>query len=298
MIPDEVTRRDPGLFTTIQLSEHTTWGIGGSCTAARPRTPEELASVLCSLEGESIPWTVLGRGSNTLAPTRGWRGVVVMLAGGFRNYSFRGNTLVAGGAAPLPSMAGAACSNDLAGIEFAVGIPGTAGGGLCMNAGAYGSCIGDVVESVSVFDPVEGSMEIDGAGCLFGYRTSAFQKGRRVVTEVRLRLARGNGTLRARAAELLALRREKFPLDMPNAGSVFRRPLNGPSPGKLIEDCGLKGKILGKAMVSPVHANFIVNLGGATSDDVLGLMELVAERVLRETGFQLFPEVKILGEAE
>lgn len=167
-----------------------------------------------------------------------------------------------------------------------------------MNAGAYGSCIGDVVESVSVFDPVEGSMEIDGAGCLFGYRTSAFQKGRRVVTEVRLRLARGNGTLRARAAELLALRREKFPLDMPNAGSVFRRPLNGPSPGKLIEDCGLKGKILGKAMVSPVHANFIVNLGGATSDDVLGLMELVAERVLRETGFQLFPEVKILGEAE
>ncbi len=291
-------RRHRDLFTRVQLSEYTTWGIGGPCDAATPGNTEELAAVLEHLEGRSIPWTLLGRGSNTLAPTRGWNGVVVMLSGEFRKYSFSENTLLAGGAAPLPSMAGAACSKNLAGIEFAVGIPGTAGGALFMNAGAYGSCIGDVVERVSVFHPAEGAMVLSRADCLFGYRTSVFQNGRGVITGVKLRLARGDGTLRTRAAELLALRREKFPLGMPNAGSVFRRPENGPPPGKLIEDCGLKGQTIGKAMVSPVHANFIVNLGGATSDDVLGLMEIVSRRVLSETGFQLFPEVRMLGEAE
>jgi len=295
----DVVKRYPDLFRVISLSEHTTWGIGGPCIAAVAGSSGELRCALGIIRDESLAWTVLGRGSNTLAPSSGWDGVAVMLNGDLSRYTFNGETLHAGGGAPLPSMAGAACSKGLSGLAFAVGIPGTVGGAVFMNAGAYGSCIADTIRLVEVMDP-EGTIQTLSAGqCLFDYRTSIFQRKRWIVTGITADLtytAADAGKLRQEALGYLRLRRSRFPLHAANAGSVFKRPPEGPPPGKLIEDCGLKGFRIGGAMVSCLHANFIENTGGATSDDVLMLMDRVVARVLERTGIELEREIRILGE--
>ncbi len=299
MIPSAVTVDHPEVFREIILAEYTTWNIGGPCAAAFVSTPEELECAVGILRSRSIPWTVLGRGSNTLAPTEGWHGAVVILSGEFLRFSFPDYGVLAGGGASLPSMAGAACSRGLSGLVFAVGIPGTAGGAVYMNAGAYGACIGDVVEEVTVFNP-SGEFETRRhQQCGFAYRTSIFQNRKSVITGIRLKLSAGTETpeeLRGKAAGVLRLRREKFPLTVPNAGSVFKRPDDGPPPGRLIEECGLKGYSVGGARVSTVHANFIENRGGATSDDVVRLMETIRRRVLRSSGIELRREIEMLGE--
>lgn len=287
-------------FRIIQLSRFTTWGIGGPSRAVFPGNDEELADAVRHLERASIPWTVLGRGSNTLAPSEGWDGVVILLSGEYQRFHFRGASLTAGGGAPVPSMAGAACSLGLDGLVFAVGIPGSAGGAVYMNAGAYGSSISDVIREVTFLSESGDLQTLAMEECGFAYRTSRFQGNAPVViTQVVMDLTRcpgGPGILRERASEVLALRRAKFPLGMPNAGSVFKRPVDGPPPGKLIEECGLKGLSVGGAMVSHIHANFIENRGGATSGDVMRLMELVHGRVLERSGFDLRREVELLGE--
>ncbi|HRW77477.1 MAG TPA: UDP-N-acetylmuramate dehydrogenase [Candidatus Sabulitectum sp.] len=287
-------------FKTVDLSRFTTWGIGGPSRAAFPGNDDELASVVEYLENKSIPWTVLGRGSNTLAPSEGWDGVVIVLSGEYQRFRFRGTSLAAGGGAPLPSMAGAACSLGLDGLVFAVGIPGSAGGAVFMNAGAYGSSLSDVVREVTFLSRAGELHTLAMEQCGFAYRKSRFQEGAPVViTQVVMDLSRcdgGPGILRERASQVLSLRRAKFPLGVPNAGSVFKRPVDGPPPGRLIEDCGLKGLAVGGAMVSHVHANFIENRGGATSGDVIRLMELVHHRVLQRTGYDLLREVELLGE--
>ncbi len=290
----------PEMFRVINLSEYTTWNIGGPCAAAFVSTPEELESAVAILKDRSLPWTVLGRGSNTLAPTGGWNGVTVILSGDFLRFSFSGEGIQAGGGASLPSMAGAACSRGLSGLVFAVGIPGTSGGAVYMNAGAYGSCMADLVREVTVFSSSGEFETLHPNECDFAYRSSVFQNGRSVITGVRLKLSIGSETpeeLRRRAVDVLRLRREKFPLSVPNAGSVFKRPDQGPPPGRLIEECGLKGFSLGGARVSMVHANFIENRGGATSDDVKRLMDTIHHRVLKATGIELCREIRMLGEA-
>jgi UDP-N-acetylmuramate dehydrogenase len=299
MIFDKAMQAAPDRFKVIRLSDFTTWGIGGYTASCAVTSEQELAEVLNLLQERSLPWVILGKGSNTLAPSEGWHGVVVLLKGSFTEFSFKGNLVTAGGGAHLPSVSGAACSTDLTGLVFAVGIPGTVGGAVFMNAGAYGSSISDLVEEVGVLHPGGAIEYLTAEECGFAYRTSVFQKNGAVVLGATLRLSRaaGNsGELRREAREILQLRRRKFPLDVPNAGSVFRRPDNGPPPGKLIEDCGLKGYRTGGAVVSRVHANFIENAGGATSSDVMHLIEYVTDRVRRNTGIVLRREIRQLGE--
>ncbi|MCK5786649.1 MAG: UDP-N-acetylmuramate dehydrogenase [Candidatus Sabulitectum sp.] len=299
MIYDKAINTDPDRFHVIELAEYTTWGIGGPAASITVNSEEELTGTLEFLAENSLQWVVLGKGSNTLAPTEGWHGVVILSGGEFADFSFNGNVLTAGGGAHLPSMSGAACSLGLTGLVFAVGIPGTAGGAVFMNAGAYGSSVSELVREVKVLHP-QGSIEyLTGEDCGFGYRTSRFQTDDSIILKVVMKLSYGPGSrddLRRNARDILRLRREKFPLHAPNAGSVFRRPDNGPPPGKLIEDRGLKGFRMGGAMVSPTHANFIENTGGATSSDVMQLIELVARRVREATGITLKREIRRLGE--
>ncbi|MCP4647646.1 MAG: UDP-N-acetylmuramate dehydrogenase, partial [bacterium] len=271
MIFDKALSTSPDKFTVIQLSEYTTWGIGGPAASITVTSEKELKETVAFLETHSLRWVILGKGSNTLAPSCGWNGVVVFLGGELAAYSFSDSMLTAGGGAHLPSMAGAACSLGYGGLVFAVGIPGTVGGAVFMNAGAYGSSISQLVAEVRVLHS-NGSIEyLTAKQCGFDYRSSRFQTDGAIITEVKLKLLSGESSdnLRREARDILHLRRQKFPLHVPNAGSVFRRPDYGPPPGKLIEDCGLKGYSMGGAMVSHIHANFIENTGSATSSDVV-----------------------------
>ncbi len=299
MIYDKAIDASPERFKVIQLSDFTTWGIGGPTASVEVNSSEELVETVELLFKNSTPWVILGRGSNTLAPTDGWHGVAIFLKGALAEFSFNGSVLAAGAGAHLPSVAGAACTRGLSGLVFAVGIPGTVGGALFMNAGAYGSSISEFVEEVRVLRP-DGSIEyLTAEGCGFGYRSSLFQKNGSIILSAVLKLSEGiqsSGELRLEAREILQMRRKKFPLHAPNAGSVFCRPDNGPPPGKLIEDCGLKGYRLGGAMVSTIHANFIENIGSATSSDVMNLIEHVIERVRQASGITLKREIRQLGE--
>ncbi|PIE52646.1 UDP-N-acetylenolpyruvoylglucosamine reductase [Candidatus Fermentibacteria bacterium] len=297
MVTEQLRKELPGKIRDIDLSCFTTWAIGGRAAAAFPETPGQLSSLLSRSELLGIPWTILGKGSNTLAPSQGWPGLVIILSGNFTRYSFSGTLLHAGAAAPLPSIAGAACCSGLGNLSFAAGIPGSLGGAVFMNAGAYGSSISDFVVEVSALSP-DGQIKIlSREGCSFEYRTSIFQSSRDVITGAVMALKYSDShALRARAREVLELRRGKFPLKMPNAGSVFRKPANGIPPGKLIEDAGLKGASVGGARVSALHANFIENCGGATSDDVIRLIRMVQKRVEAFSGILLEPEIRVLGE--
>lgn len=288
----------PGKLEIITLSKFTTWQIGGEVVSITVFSIAELAESVLFLEKNSIPWQVLGRGSNTLAPSKGWTGVVVRLSGELAEFSFNGEFLHAGGGAHLPSMAASACSRGLSGLVFAVGIPGTCGGAVFMNAGAYGSSISNFVHKITVVH-IDGNIEyLSSKDCGFGYRFSNFQKSGSIIAEVTLKLFEGLSSkeeLRRDARSILQKRRDSFPLHSPNAGSVFRRPHNGPPPGKLIEDCGLKGVKIGGAMVSFTHANFIENIGKATSEDVIDLIELVIKQVKKISGITLKTEVRVLG---
>jgi UDP-N-acetylmuramate dehydrogenase len=248
---------------------------------------------------ENVPWSMLGRGSNLLAPSRGWDGVAVSLQGLFRTFEIRGREILAGGGSALPALAGAACSAGLSGMVFAAGIPGTVGGAVFMNAGAYGEDMGGLVTAVQAVFPGGEIQELSGGECRFGYRHSLFQDRPGAVCRVAMRLLPGNREeLRRLAREILEKRRNSFPIKVPNAGSVFRRPDDGPPPGRLLEECGLKGRSAGGARFSPIHANFIENTGGADSDDVLALVRLAKKVVLERTGILLREEIRILGGGE
>ncbi len=285
------------------LADLTTWAIGGPALVAEARREEELCSLLELLSSKGVPHAVIGRGSNLLAADSGYEGVVVRLAGRLAEFRLEeedgGFLLRAGGGAPLPSMAGACCMRGASGLEFAVGIPGTAGGGAFMNAGAYGGCLADLVGAVRLAGP-EGQRQTRSREEMgFAYRTSWLQEGPLAgwtVTGLELALPAGDpGELRRRAAGLLAERRRKYPLFLPNAGSVFRRPEGARPPGWLVEHAGMKGRTLGGARVSEVHANFIVNAGGASSSDVRRLICMVRERVRDVFGVELRREVRFLG---
>jgi UDP-N-acetylmuramate dehydrogenase len=286
----------PGRCRIADLSAHTTWRIGGPAVVLEADSPDMLGGVLSFLDLRRIPWFVLGMGSNVLAPSEGTDVAVLRLTGGLAGKSFRraGDSWLvsAGGGTRLPSLAGAACMLGASGLQFAAGIPGTLGGALVMNAGAYGSEISGLVRAVAVRRPDGGREVLEAGECGFGYRTSRFQGERVVVESAELVLAPGDpGVLRMEAADVLELRRRKLPLDWPNAGSVFRRPDDDHPPGRLIEESGLKGFRVGGAEVSTLHANFVVNKGGASSGDVMAVIEAVRERVFSDSGVSLQEEV-------
>lgn len=292
--------RFPGMASDLALCDCTTWRVGGPAVALRPGSRGELADALGVLGDEGVPWFVLGRGSNVLAPDSGYDGVVIILSGVLAGVAWQrsdsGFAVDAGAAAPLPPLAGAACMKGAGGLAFAAGIPGTVGGAACMNAGAYGSSLSGLVESVEAVGPGGTVRIFPACECRFGYRSSSFQAGGWVVSGVRLSLpAADPALLRAEAADHLRRRRETLPLDMPNAGSVFKRPPDDKPPGRLIEEAGLKGLSCGGAMVSRKHANFIVNTGEAASADIVRLIEIIRERVEAASGTTLVEEIVYMG---
>ncbi len=279
------------------LSKHTNFKIGGP--AARLITvfnDRALSGILRGLAHIELPYFVLGRGSNLLVGDKGYPGVALKLEFTYGGIMQDGVTLYAGAGMSLNGACAYAKEESLTGLEFAWQIPGSVGGALYMNAGAYGGEMKDVITRVWYMDTEGRLLDATGDELGFGYRRSAFMDGGRIITHAEFKLAPGNKEeIAAKMKELKDRRLEKQPYDMPSAGSTFKRPKTGYA-AALIEQCGLKGRRVGGAQVSEKHAGFIVNTGGATCKDVLELMEIVRETVLKETGTELEPEVRVIGE--
>ncbi|MBO5364933.1 MAG: UDP-N-acetylmuramate dehydrogenase [Clostridia bacterium] len=280
------------------MSRHTTFRIGGPADLLlTPERVEEIAELCCLFRQRGVPYLVLGNGSNILVGDGGIRGVVIQLGNRFANCEVVGDTLKAQGGIKLSRLAGVALENSLSGLEFAAGIPGTFGGALFMNAGAYDGEMSQVVKEVIYLDGAGDVQTATNEDCSFGYRTSIFSKNPDlIVLGGTVKLEQGNqAEIRAKMDDLAQRRVSKQPLHLPSAGSTFKRP-EGHFAGKLIQDAGLMGLRVGGASVSDKHAGFVVNDQGATAKDVRQLMEEVQRRVYQAYGVMLEPEVRFLGE--
>jgi len=279
------------------MSRHTTWKIGGPADLLIiPSNEEELAAALRFCAGHGVPWCVLGRGSNTLVTDKGIRGVVIKLGSGFDEVRFEDEAVIAGASYSFVKLSVMAGKAGLTGLEYAGGIPGSVGGAVYMNAGAHGSDISRILQSANVVWE-DGSREVLENGDMnFSYRHSILQERRGIVTRATFRLASGDRKEIAAAMATFKDRRIRTqPLQMATAGSVFRNPPNDHA-ARLIEAAGLKGLREGAAEVSQLHANFIVNHGGAKAEDVLALIKRVQQIIERENGITLVPEVLLMGE--
>lgn len=277
------------------LAAHTSFRIGGPCAVlAVPGTEEELAALLSYTMEKGLPRFLLGSGTNLLCADRGYDGVVIQ-TGCLNGVAVEDDLVAAGAGASLTKTAFAAMNASLTGLEFAHGIPGSAGGGAVMNAGAYGGELGQVISDVTCLDGRGNRRTVPAEAAGFAYRTSIFQRSALTVTSIRCRLKPGDpAEIRACMADLAERRREKQPLDLPSAGSVFKRPAAGYA-SAMIDACGLKGCAVGGACVSEKHAGFIVNRGGATCADVLALIEIIQQCVKERFGVLLECEIQTLG---
>ena len=278
------------------MSRHTTFRIGGPVRLmALPKTEKEAQAVLKTAWELECPPFFLGNGSNLLVADAGYEGFVLKLARGMDQVQEVNRRLVAGSAMLLSQLAWAALGRGLAGLEFAHGIPGSLGGAITMNAGAYGGEMAQVVTAVTCLTRTGELQTVPADRCAFSYRHSAFSDGSRLILKAEFSLPQGDPEeIRAKIEDLAQRRREKQPLEYPSAGSMFKRP-PGHFAAALIDQCGLKGLTVGGAQVSEKHAGFVVNRGGATCADVLALVDQVRERVLRQTGVELEMEVRVLG---
>ncbi|MBI2962706.1 MAG: UDP-N-acetylmuramate dehydrogenase [Deltaproteobacteria bacterium] len=282
------------------LWRHTSFRIGGPADAwVEPEGVGELAGLFALAHRAAVPVLVLGGGTNVLVADRGVRGVVVHLGGGFQfvDWTIAGEDAVvrAGAAVPFKKLVYDAVARGFAGLEFGEGIPGSLGGGLTMNAGAFGGEIGRVVEALEGVHADGRVEQLARERLTFRYRRLDLPAGW-VISAVRLRLRRGDSTeMERRVARARAQRKKNQPLGFPNAGSIFRNP-PGAFAGRLLEEAGVKGLERGGARVSELHANFIVNRGGATAEQVRALMDEMRERVWTRSGIRLQPEVKLVGE--
>lgn len=278
------------------MARHTTFRVGGPVRLmALPKSGAEAAAAVKAACALGITPFFMGNGSNLLAADRGWEGFIIKTQAGLDALEADGSAITAGSGVLLVRLANFARELGLTGLEFAHGIPGSVGGAVTMNAGAYDGEIRQVCVETTVLTP-EGELEtVAGEEQDFSYRHSAFSGGARLILGAKFQLQRGDGAaIQARMDELMERRRSKQPLEYPSAGSTFKRPA-GHFAAALIDRCGLKGRRVGGAQVSEKHAGFIVNRGGATCADILALAELVRETVLRETGVTLEMEVRTLG---
>ncbi len=279
------------------MSRHTTFRIGGPADLyVNVSTPEQLVDLRKLAAENDIPVMIAGNGSNLLVCDEGIRGIVARLDGEFCQVEYIGDDSIrAGAGASLSNLCLTALEHAQTGMEFAWGIPGTVGGAVFMNAGAYGGEMKDVITEVE-YITADGHIDtLTNDQCGFVYRGSIFQQSDCVVTAVTVKLKDGNpDEIKATMDDILGRRKDKQPLDMPSAGSTFKRPV-GYFAGGLIEQCGLKGCSVGGAQVSEKHAGFIVNKGGATCRDVLGLIEHIQKTVLEQTGVELECEVRAIG---
>jgi UDP-N-acetylmuramate dehydrogenase len=283
---------DNQILTDEPMKNHTSFRIGGMADfMVKPRDAGQIAALVKTRGG--VPLFVAGNGSNLLVSDDGIRGVVVKIRETMRKITADGDTLVCESGALLSEIAAFALRHSLGGFEFAAGIPGTLGGAVVMNAGAYGGEMKDVTVLTEYVDEHGEIRETDAHG--FGYRTSVFSGKNCMITKSRLRLRAGNPQeIRAKTRELAQARREKQPLDRYSAGSTFKRP-EGYFAGKLISDAGLRGYRIGGAAVSAKHCGFIINENNATCEDVLALIAHVRDEVRRQFGVCLEIEVKLCG---
>ena len=274
------------------MSAHTTFKIGGAADVlVTVRNIDELKATVDACKDCGVPYMILGNGSNLLVSDDGIEGAVIALDGDFKQITVDGTVITAGAGAKLSRLCTVALENGLTGLEFAYGIPGTVGGAMYMNAGAYGGEMKDVALSVTALNADGEIVEVPAAELEMGYRTSIFKKNNSIILFSKYKLNNGDKTaIKAQMDDVMNRRKTKQPLEYPSAGSVFKRP-EGAFAGTLIEQCGLKGKTVGGAQVSEKHAGFIINIGGATCDDVMGLVALIQETVKRETGFELEREI-------
>lgn len=279
------------------MKRHTTFRIGGPADFfLLPSTVDEVRGILEICREEELPYFILGNGSNLLVSDKGYRGVIIQLYRNFSSISVEGNEICASSGALLSQIAAAARNASLTGFEFAGGIPGTLGGAVFMNAGAYGGELKDVLKEAVVMTEQGEILTLPVEKLDMGYRTSRIKKAGYLVLEARLVLEQGDmDKIRDITKDLTEKRVSKQPLEYPSAGSTFKRP-EGYFAGKLIMDAGLRGYQVGDAQVSEKHCGFVINKGNATAADVLTLIENVREKVQEQFGVTLEPEVKFLGE--
>ena len=279
------------------MSEHTTFKIGGAADLLIfPSTTDEVISIFKLTSERGLDCTILGNGSNVLVLDGGIRGVVMKFNGEFSTIKREGRRLIAGAGAKLKDVSEFAADNGLSGLEFAIGIPGSIGGAIFMNAGAYGGEMKNVVSVVRAVSRDGRMVELRGNELDLGYRRSVFQSNGHAICEVELELDEGDvDQIKSAMDDFTQRRQSKQPLEYPSAGSTFKRP-KGHFAGTLIDQTGLKGLRVGGAMVSEKHAGFVVNAGGATAADVLKLIEEVKRRVFETYAVKLSPEVRIIGE--
>ena len=278
------------------LSKYTYTKTGGPADAvAFPETKEDLKTLINWVKDNQIPLTILGNASNLIVRDGGIRGLVIILIA-MKEMWINGNEVYAQSGVPLIEVSRKAGASNLTGLEFACGIPGSIGGAVYMNAGAYGGEVADVIESVDILTREGEFKTIQCEECEFSYRHSVFQTNEDIVIGVKFVLAQGDGeAIHAKMAELTHLRESKQPLEYPSCGSVFKRP-TGYFTGKLIQEAGLQGYRIGGAEVSKKHAGFIVNIDNATATDYVRLIEYIQEVIWRNNQVRLEPEVRIIGE--
>lgn len=279
------------------MSKHTTFKIGGPADCfVIPSTVEEAVKVIKIIHKYNMPFTMIGNGSNLLVMDKGIRGIVVNLNERFAKIEQKKNILRVQCGALMADVSKFAGSCSLTGLEFAVGIPGSIGGCIFMNAGAYDGEIKNAVKSVTTVTKDGKLVRYTKEQAQFGYRHSIFQDNGDLILEVELELSFGDKeAIEAKMADLTQRRETKQPLELPSAGSTFKRP-PGYFAGTLIDQTGLKGLTVGGAQISTKHAGFVVNIGGATAQNVLDLIAQVQKRVYEKHGVKLYPEVKMIGE--
>ena len=290
-------REVPGLELRLNepMSRHTTFRVGGPAALMALTADEgQLIDAARLAKREGVELLCVGNGSNLLVDDKGLNAFVIKTVPHMNGCKVVGSKIVAAAGVLLAQLATVAADHGLTGLEVAHGIPGSLGGAVTMNAGAYDGEMKQVVQRVLTLDGRGELVELSAADCDFSYRHSAFSGGDRLVVCAKMQLAEGDpDTIRAKMSDLMARRKEKQPLEFPSAGSTFKRPA-GHFAAALIDQCGLKGLSVGGAQVSTKHAGFVVNTGGASCSDILRLIDEVRERVFRETGVELEPEVKYL----
>lgn len=279
------------------MKNHTSFRIGGPADIlVMPQDAWEIKSIVACCKSEGVPFFVMGNGTNLLVKDKGIRGVVIKLAQNFNDIQVAGRIIKCKAGIAVSAVGRVALENSLGGLEFVSGIPGSVGGAVVMNAGAYGGEMADVVKKVKVLDFEGNIYEMSKDELQYSYRYSILQNGDRVLLEVEMELVPGiYDEIKARMDDYLARRKQKQPLNLPSAGSAFKRP-PGNYAGYLIEKAGLKGYKIGGAMVSDLHSGFIVNIGNATCEDVLKLISHIQKEVKDKFNVKLEPEIKIQGE--
>lgn len=280
-----------------EMKDYTTFRVGGEAECILLiQQEEELRKLVIYLNRIEQDYFILGNGSNLLVGDKGYRGIVLKFDGPMEEIAVDGTRVTARAGALLSQVAVAAREHSLTGLEFAAGIPGSIGGGVVMNAGAYEGEMKQIVEAVRVMDRDGEIITLDNDTMEFGYRTSIIKNRSFIVLEVAMRLAQGDGgRISAKMEELAALRRSRQPLEYPSAGSTFKRP-EGYYAGKLIMEAGMRGYRIGGAQVADKHCGFVVNTGGATAADIREVIEEVQERVRERFHVSLEPEVVFLGD--